>query len=369
MEIWNQLIEKSRVSSQASALLASEKCVFADIETTGLSPKYHHCYLIGCCFLQENDIILRQFFCESAAEEKEMLFHFCDFISSFDQLITFNGRHFDLPFLEKRCLFHQLQPSFSGIRHLDIYRECQPMKKALGLLSCRQKAIEKFLGIHRDDRYDGGELIPVYDSYGKDHDPEKLALLKLHNFEDVLGMTALLPILAYKQIPDQVQVTQVDTDSLPADTSFAAVQNPQVIIHGTIGVCLPRPLRLHRDNCYCILEENTFRLSLTLTGGPMKYFIRDYKKYDYLTEEKRIVPKTLSRYVDTSRKVPATAATCYLEQNGFFLSLPKNLPLPGDVHLFRQTFDEKQSFLLWDSYVSDKNFLKEYITVFLRSFL
>lgn len=360
MQIWTKIIDSKSIHPQAVSVLSSGTSMFLDIETTGLSPKYHHCYLIGCCFSENGQILLRQFFCENATEESNMLKNFCSFFLCFHQIITFNGRHFDLPFLEKRCALHNLNVSFTSVSHLDIYRECKSLKKTLGLLSCRQKAIEEFLGISREDLLSGNDLISVYLSYEKDHSPEKLRLLKLHNFEDVLGMTALLPILSYKSIPQNVQVNnmipQID------------VPDPQILVFGTIGTHLPRPLRLRSAFCYCILEDHTFRFSVQLSKGPLKLFIRDYKNYDYLTEEKRIVPKSLSRYVDASRKVPATASTCFLEQDGFFLPITDQLDLSSELHQFRHSYSQKQSFLLWNDVTSDPSFLTAYITAFLQPF-
>lgn len=88
---------------------------------------------------------------------------------------------------------------------------------------------------------------------------------------------------------------------------------------GTIGTHLPRPLRLRSAFCYCILEDHTFRFSVQLSKGPLKLFIRDYKNYDYLTEEKRIVPKSLSRYGGCFQKGSGNRLHM-LSGTGWFLS-------------------------------------------------
>lgn len=356
MQIWKKNIDSTDMNSSALVMLNAGDSMFLDIETTGLSPKYHHCYLIGCCFADGGQVILQQFFCEDVTEEKEMLEHFTAFSNNFQQTITFNGCHFDIPFLEKRCSYHGLRSPFTDFIHIDIYRECQALKKTLGLLSCSQKSVEQYLGISREDQFSGRELISVYTSYEKKPDAQKLHLLKLHNFEDVLGMTALTSILSYRKIPEKVQADQIsDLDN-------------EIIVSGEIGTVLPRPLRLRSNFCYCILDSNTFRFSVRLENGPLKYFIKDYKKYDYLKSEKRIIPKSLSKQVDPAEKEAATPETCFLEKNGRFLPVQKHQNVSPETYLFRHSPKDSQAYFLWNQNLCSTDFLSSYICAFFRSF-
>ena len=80
---------------------------------------------------------------------------------------------------------------------VDIYKRIKPWKKHLGLENLKQKTIEGFLSICREDSFDGGQLISVYEDYLKTRDENLLRLLLLHNEEDLKGMPSLLPILFY----------------------------------------------------------------------------------------------------------------------------------------------------------------------------
>ena len=380
MQIWNTFTEQKKLAGPVRRWLRDPRSLFLDIETTGLSPNYHFCYMIGCCHPQDEQIAVTQFFCDDPSEEEQMLREFLAFAAPFEQLVTFNGQHFDLPFLQKRCRAHDLPESLSAMRHLDIYRVCQSLKKPLHLVSCRQKAIERFLGIRREDAYGGGELIPVYVDYTKDRDHEKLRLLKLHNYEDVLGMIALLPMLSYCRIPENISITDLEVSvpeaASPGETGTEETDSgepapegkPEVselLIRGKLQVQLPVPIRLRDDDIYAILEEDAFRLSIRLVSGPLRYYLRDYRHYEYLTEEKRVVHKSLSRYVDASRKRPATAETCYLSQEGLFLPLAKTpFSAAADLYHFRRSYEDKQEFLLLDETTRDPAFLEQYITAF-----
>lgn len=71
-----------------------------DIETTGLNPAVNHFILGGLYSVPEGT--LHQFFAETRAEEEEALSGYLDILRDLDLVITYNGRHFDLPFVEKR---------------------------------------------------------------------------------------------------------------------------------------------------------------------------------------------------------------------------------------------------------------------------
>lgn len=358
MQTWTTDITEmtETFSAEAMELLFLKNALFADIETTGLSPKYHFCYLIGCCGRQGDRLVLTQFFCDCPEDEAAVLETFEAFTRNYDRIVTFNGKHFDLPFLEKRCRSYHLPASFSDMEHTDIYRECQRLKKPLALISCRQKAIEEFLGIHREDLFDGGSLIPVYEKYVKERDPQHLHLLKLHNFEDVLGMVRLIPILSYLRTPEAIRVTGVEDCG------------SELLIRGSLCVQLPTPIRLRWEGIYCILEEGTFRISLPLIPGPLRYYLKDYRKYDYLPLEDRIIPKTLSKYVDASRKTPATPQTCCISREGRFFPLLADFHPEEGTYLFRKSYEDRQQFLLLDDAAKSVLFLERYITALFLHF-
>lgn len=367
MKIWTTPVSPDIISSIADQLKDLSDALFFDIETTGLSPKYHFCYLIGCCFFDGNTWQIQQFFCEKPEDEPDMLQAFYDFCSTYTTMISFNGCHFDLPFLDKRAKHYHIDTNLTKLHQIDIYREVQPLKKILSLPSCRQKSIEEFLGIFREDQYDGGQLIPVYDSYTKNADPEALHLLKLHNYEDVQGMLLLLPILSYKKIKDGLKITHI---SQPEETiDYLGNPSADLCLSGDLSEKLPKPIRINCDEMYCIFEEDHFRLSIHLYQGDLRYYIKDYKKYDYLIQEKRIVPKSLSKYVDKSQKEPATPQNCYLIQNGCFLALPHKYPYAQDVHHFCKDSSDKQEYMLYNEAICDAAFWAQYVTYLLEQII
>ena len=174
-----------------------EGILFIDIETTGLSPRNSDLYMIGTGFWENGKWVIRQFFGENAQEEEKVLSEFSDFSRSFTKVVHFNGDRFDIPFLQSKYEEHKLTDPFGRLESFDLYKWVKPYKKQLGLPDCKQKTIERFLKIDREDEYDGGKLIAVYKDYEESRSSELLQLLLLHNFEDVKGMMRMAPILLY----------------------------------------------------------------------------------------------------------------------------------------------------------------------------
>ena len=122
---------------------------------------------------------------------------FYDFSSHFTTLVHFNGTNFDIPFLEQKCAMHKLPYHFSHLQGIDLYRRVAPYKLFLKTPNFKQKTVEYFLGIGREDTYSGGELINVYHQYVEDPNTADLELLLLHNADDIKGLIEILPILSY----------------------------------------------------------------------------------------------------------------------------------------------------------------------------
>ena len=124
-------------------------------------------------------------------------------MSGYDTILTFNGIGFDIPYLKTKCKTLHLSDPFDAHSYIDLYKEVSRFKFLFALTSYKQKSIELFLGIDRIDAYSGGELIEVYKEYVRHPAKDSLALLKQHNYEDVLYMPKLLPVLSYPKLWEQ----------------------------------------------------------------------------------------------------------------------------------------------------------------------
>ena len=192
-------------SKQFNRFFNANKISIFDIETTGLYPKHDKIILIGFVHIIPgyNDGELVQFFAETPEEEKDILLNTTHEVSESDILITYNGRSFDVPFLDTRCKKYSIHSK--NIFNLDLYqlvRNYSTLKNVLGSLS--QKSMEGFMQIEhlRADEISGGESVNLYNEYTSNdstsfRSEELLKKILLHNRDDVLQLTRLISLLKY----------------------------------------------------------------------------------------------------------------------------------------------------------------------------
>ncbi|MCR5202407.1 MAG: ribonuclease H-like domain-containing protein [Lachnospiraceae bacterium] len=345
--IWDNFIE----NKEGSTAYNLGRSAFFDIETTGLSPKGSSIYLIGVVykvsedkaseenFSEENPNCpyrIRQWFADTYDSEKEILESFFSFLSEYDTLYSYNGKNFDVRFIEGRCENHDITipekiKELFHDNHIDIYREICCLKNFLCLTGARQKDFEVYLGLNREDMYSGKDLITKYSEYmtkkkfiisDKSIKKETDALeeiLLLHNFCDIEGMLILLPLIQIKNVIKTedydyfkrhiFDISCEEKSEEKSENYFK--ENPEDN---------PRLLEIK-----CKLGEDSFfinySLKLTLENKELKYYISDYKNYYYLPSEDTIIHKSLAAFIDNSEKEKATKDNCFLKKNGAFIVL------------------------------------------------
>ncbi len=324
-----------------------EEILFVDIETTGLSPANASIYLMGCCFFEKGEWMIRQWLCETPDEENRLLELFNNHLSSYSTLIHFNGNQFDLPFIQKRAEKYGLSITFEQLKGIDIYKRIFPYRYFLRLTNCKQKTLEEFLGICREDTYSGGELIRVYKDFCKTPSDEALQLLLQHNRDDVYGMIRLLPILSYADFFNEpLTVRKVETN-----TTKDAFGKPQkeLLLYFTLSTSLPKPISCHGNDCYFSGRTTDGIIKVPVFCEEMKFFYSDYKNYYYLPHEDMAIHKSVSTYVDPSFREQATASTCYTRKNGEYLPQWDVIFEP----FFKREYDSKHLFFELNEVLKD----------------
>ena len=346
--------------------------LFFDIETTGFSGDFCTVYLIGCVFYKEGRAHFIQWFADTKASEAQVIQSFFSFLKDYSVLVHFNGDTFDIPFLMKRCRALKLPCDFSGVESVDIYKRIKPWKKHLGLENLKQKTIEGFLSICREDRFDGGQLISVYEDYLKTRDENLLRLLLLHNEEDLLGMKYLLPLFSYRMLLSKdLSLIKVS----PGESLFEKGTG-SIAISCKLPLALPKPLNFSTSIGSISTDKNDSSIliiSLPYIEETLKHFFKDYRNYYYLPEEDRAVHKSVGCYVERKYRRAAKASTCYIKKEGIFLPIPKTqkhygiqikrYPYQDSFPLYKREFKSPRSFAEFDNLFSDKN---ESLSIYLR---
>lgn len=331
--------------------ISLEETVYFDIETTGFSADVTALYLIGCIYYENGIPCLIQWFAEDNNSEKEALIAFNNFLKDKKYLICYNGTTFDLPYLKKKYEKHGLRFDTDNFTIIDLYRVFSSFKNLLGINGIKQKDIENYLGIARDDKYSGGELIKWYARYLRlrysetSEKDEIYHTLLLHNSDDLIGMARLTSLYNFLQ-----SINQLANSDYQLDIHFEINDSiNKIVISTIISSCFIKNIKLCKNDCNLeIRSEDTqikIMVSLDTFDSELKLFYKDYKNYFYLPKENIIIHKNLATFVDKENKEKATASNCYTKHQGTFIKVPKQLALP----MFKTDYADKAFYILLDN--------------------
>ncbi|MFP3979836.1 MAG: ribonuclease H-like domain-containing protein [Desulfobacterales bacterium] len=150
-----------------------DRTAYIDIETTGMSRDAHRITTIA---LYDGRDIRYYVYGQNLAQ-------FVADIRHYDLLVTYNGKSFDLPFIER----------FFNIRlrhgHVDLRYVLKSLGYSGGLKGC-----EKQFGLCRDglDGVDGYFAVLLWHEYERCGDPRVLETLLAYNIEDVVNLEYLM---------------------------------------------------------------------------------------------------------------------------------------------------------------------------------
>lgn len=310
-------IEDFQINYPLEQHVPLESSLFIDIETTGFTAKNSYLYLIGCAFYSAGHWYMKQWFAEKYEEEADILHAFFDFAKDYTHLIHFNGNNFDLPFIAQKCELLSLDYSLDNFQGFDIYKRISPYKYFLKLPSCKQKVLEQFLGIEREDVFSGGELIGLYHDYVNAPTAFTEKCILLHNSDDVRGMLSILPILAYYDLFHQeVKAKKVQANSYK---NMDGERMQELLMTVTLPVPLPVDITASWSNLYFKGQGTEAQIRVPIYEEELKYFYAGYRDYYYLPSEDVALHKSVATFVDKEHRVQATAATCYTRKASCYL--------------------------------------------------
>ena len=390
------------VPSDIYTIGAPEDVLFFDIETTGLSARSAGLYLIGMLTYTDKKWTLLQFFCEDVADEPAVLQAFFELLRTKKTLISYNGDGFDIPFLRHMLEQYGLPNSFDAIESFDLFKKFRPLKRLLNLPDLKLKSCERFLGIDREDRFNGGELIEVYFEWQKTKAPALLDTLLLHNAEDIANLPNLLPLLRYRMLPNsdfQLRAHERLQDGgaplvhlsftllspmppsahLPAENDTREVTDDcgphwpntgkndgrEVMDHRHQhwpALALPQPMDLRGDFWALHAEGSTVELYVQLFEGERKLFFADFEHYYYLPAEDQVIHQSLAEFVDRSARKKACARNCYQRVSGCFLPECSEVYTPSLRADYRDKLRYAQySEALFDDEAKAATYLKSFL--------
>lgn len=338
-----------------------EELLFLDIETTGFVASSSNLYLIGCAYYSEGIFHTIQWFAEGYDEEEAVLYAFTNFAKDYKVLIHYNGNHFDVPYLEAKLSALDMSFDFRIFTGIDLFRRLFPYKAFMKLDSLKQKSIESFLQIERDDKYDGGELISIYNDYVKEHNDSLLNPILAHNYDDLCGLVKIIPALAISDMfNDTIKVNKAGMSSYK---DINGNEQKELTIQFVLPTPLPVPVSYGFSDCYFTGEGNIGKLKVSIYEGTLKLFYPNYKDYYYLPEEDEAMHKSVAGFVDSSHRENAKAHNCYKKMSGVYL--PEWEPLFEPVFLENYK-DKTLYFALTDEFKKNSTNFTRYATHLLQ---
>jgi uncharacterized protein YprB with RNaseH-like and TPR domain len=181
----------------------ASRLAFFDIETTGLSGGTGTYMVLAGVGSYETAgpgdppaFRMRQYFLADIAHEHAMLDMLSSDLARFDGIVTYNGRAFDVPFVETRLALARLRSPVARMPHLDLLHPLRRLYKHR-MPACRLSDAERrILRIERMDDVPGALIPHIYFDYVRAGRVGALRGVFRHNAEDVLSLVGVLAGLA-----------------------------------------------------------------------------------------------------------------------------------------------------------------------------
>ncbi len=175
-----------------------ERFLFLDIETMGLFQR--PIILIGVAVVEDGSIQVTQYLARDIREEPAAICATLSHLEGLAGVVTYNGRHFDLPYLEERAAYYRLVADL-GLPNFDLlyftrryYREQLP--------DCRLCTLEQhLLGQERFDDVPSALVPEFYETYLRTGNPGPLVPILEHNKQDLVSLVNLFIRLSAELSP------------------------------------------------------------------------------------------------------------------------------------------------------------------------
>lgn len=172
----------------SSSLFNVEDFLFVDIETMGLFTR--PIILIGVAEINGSTFTITQYLLRNIGEEPAALHGFLSHLSDGKIFVSFNGKSFDIPYINERLRYYGVFDNPGGA-HLDLLHFSRRAWSEK-LSDCQLKTLEKFLfGIERVDDVPS-EMVPdFYEEYEKTGNPGPLIPIIEHNRQDIVTLARI----------------------------------------------------------------------------------------------------------------------------------------------------------------------------------
>ena len=173
---------------QSARLFDPSDFLFLDIETLGIFQR--PIVLVGLASVEGDRLVSDQFLVRDMEEELPAILAAEEYLRKRALLITYNGKAFDIPYLQERCaLYGERLPIWCS--HLDLLH---PARRLFGerFADCRLSTLERGLfGITRNEDIFSMMVPEFYEAYAIHGNPGPLVPVVEHNCQDLVSLARL----------------------------------------------------------------------------------------------------------------------------------------------------------------------------------
>ena len=332
-----------------------EDLLVFDIETTGFTAEHTALYLIGCAYYKNRQWNICQWFNQDGRSEADILEQFLSFAMNYKYVITYNGDGFDIPYITKKAKAYGMENTLAHMESIDIYKQIRFLKDVLHMENMKQKSVERFLGIHRLDKYSGGDLIKVYQEYVKLPVKTNKQLLLQHNYEDLEGLLDCTSMLAYCKFKAGCLLVRK-----------MSVRQNRLLFSLELEYQLPKRLTIGLNDIIITGFQKEATINAPIYTEELKFFFDNYRDYYYLPAEDMAIHKSVATYVDKDFRKKATADNCYTKKDAIFVPQYETLITP----FFKESNKDKLSYFeLTLGFLDSDSLLFQYTRHVFRHFL
>lgn len=172
-----------------TGMVKRAKLVLFDLESMGLFGR--PLILLGVARPQDDELMINQYLIRSVTEEISALVEFLKELDGDTALVTYNGRAFDVNYVEERLSYYGLYrkidlPNFDLLHHV--------RRRWRGVLPncCLETVEQELLGIERPVDVPSALVPDFYNTYLEEGNIGPLVAVIEHNKQDLLTLEALL---------------------------------------------------------------------------------------------------------------------------------------------------------------------------------
>ena len=192
-EIHLKMLTKNRLAQN----IPIEKCLFFDLETTGLAGGAGtYPFLLGFGFYENNALRVQQFFLPDYGREYHLFKALDAFFRQFSFLVSYNGKSYDYPLLKNRFVLNRLNAEWNHWQHIDLLHLARRVWSE-SFASCDLGTIEReVLKRERTGDIPGYQIPQAYFDFIRRGVIHEITRIIRHNYFDIISLAELMTRLA-----------------------------------------------------------------------------------------------------------------------------------------------------------------------------